>query len=148
MAENQEKENQVTDEEIAEIANKEIRARDEKIAQLQKQLNIAKLYSQVSEDDEEVSLTKKECLEIISNPHSLNYDYVEAVCRLVDIELAEGNPNPLGEDGEDVYNFFKDVIDECDGDKDRFTALYQLKLAPDDAQIAAAYKKRQQQYKH
>lgn len=147
MAENQEKEIEMTDEEIAELANKEIRARDEEIAKLKKALNKAKLYSQAPEE-EEVSLTKKECLDIISNPHSLNYDYAEAVCRLVDIELADGNPNPLGQDGDDVYNFFKDVIDECDGDKDRFTALYQLKLAPDDAQIAAAYKRRQQQYKH
>lgn len=147
MAENQEKEVEMTDEEIAELANKEIRARDEEIAKLKKALNKAKLYSQAPEE-EEVSLTKKECLEVISNPHSLNYDYAEAVCRLVDIELADGNPNPLGQDGEDVYKFFKDVIDECDGDKDRFTALYQLKLAPDDAQIAAAYKRRQQQYKH
>ena len=147
MAENQEKETEMTDEEIAELANKEIKARDAEIAKLKKELNKAKLYSQAPEE-EEVSLTKKECLEVISNPHSLNYDYAEAVCRLVDIELAEGNPNPLGQDGEDVYNFFKDVIEECDGDKDRFTALYQLKLAPDDAQIAAAYKRRQQQYKH
>lgn len=148
MVENQKKETEMTDEEIAELANKEINARDVEIAKLQKQLNIAKLYSKAPEEDAEVSMSKKECLDVISNPYSINYDYAVAVCRLVDIELAEGNPNPLGQDGEEVYNFFKDVIEECDGDKDRFTALYQLKLAPDDAQTAAAYKRRQQQYKH
>lgn len=132
---------ELSDVEIAELANKELRKREEEIAKLKKDLAKAKLYSEASEDEDE-PLAREECIKRISDSRTTNYDYAEAVIGLVDHELAEGNPNPLGKDGEAVYNFFKDVIEECDGDKSRFTSIYQARLGADDPSIAMAYKKR------
>ena len=65
-----------------------------------------------------------------------------AVVDLVDIEKNEGRANPLGKNGDAVYDFFKEVIEECDGDKNLFTSIYQTKLGEDDPQIKLAYNKR------
>lgn len=132
---------ELTDVEIAELANKELRKRDEEISKLKKDLAKAKLYSEAEEEEESV-LTREECIKRISDSHTTNYDYAEAVVCLVDDELSNGNPNPLGKDGEAVYNFFKDVIEECDGDKSRFPSIYQARLGSDDPSVAMAYKKR------
>ena len=110
--------------EIAELANREIRKKDEEIAKLKKDLAKAKLLSQAEEEEEE-PLSREECLKRLSDTRTTNYDYAEAVIGLVDAELAEGKPNPLGKNGKEVYDFFKDVIEECDGDKARFTSIYQ-----------------------
>lgn len=136
-----EQEQELTDEEIAELANKEIRKKDEEIAKLKKDLAKLKLYSEAEEDDSS-PMTKEECIKILSSDRTTNYDYAEAVVNLVDIETAEGNPNPLGKNGKEVYQFFKDVIEECGSDKSRFTSIYQSRLGPDDPSIAMAYKKR------
>lgn len=145
MAENENKENEqeetLTDEEIALLANKEIRDRDKKIKELTKELNKAKLLS-TAEDEEEEPLSREECIKRLSDTRTTNYDYAEAVIGLVDAELADGNPNPLGKNGEQVYEFFKECIEECDGDKSRFTSIYQAKLAPDDKSVAMAYNSR------
>ena len=145
MAElNENKDNEqeeVSDEELAVLANKEIRKRDEEIQKLRKQLNREKLLSKAEEEEEE-PLSREECIKRLSDSRTTNYDYAEAVIGLVDDELAKGNPNPLGRNGKEVYDFFKDVIEECDGDKSRFTSIYQARLGADDPSVAMAYNKR------
>lgn len=136
-----EQEEELSDIEIAELANKELRKKEEEIAKLKKDLARAKLLSKAEEEEEE-PLSREECLKRLSDTRTTNYDYAEAVIGLVDAELAEGKPNPLGKNGKEVYDFFKDVIEECDGDKTRFTSIYQARLGADDPSIAMAYKKR------
>ena len=136
-----EQEEDLSELEIAELANKELRKKEEEIAKLKKDLARAKLLSKAEEEEEE-PLSREECLKRLSDTRTTNYDYAEAVIGLVDAELAEGKPNPLGKNGKEVYDFFKDVIEECDGDKTRFTSIYQARLGADDPSIAMAYKKR------
>lgn len=138
---NLEEEEELSELEIAELANKELRKKEEEIAKLKKDLAKAKLLSQAEEEEEE-PLSREECLKRLSDTRTTNYDYAEAVIGLVDAELAEGKPNPLGKNGKEVYDFFKDVIEECDGDKTRFTSIYQARLGADDPSISMAYKKR------
>lgn len=129
---------ELDDDEIAKLANKEIKARDAEIAKLKKELAKSKLYSKVDEDDEK-PITEEEVIKILSNPNVSNYDYAQAVVDLCDIRESNGEPNPLGDDedshGEDVYNLFKQVLEECDGDKTKFTAIYQSRLLPDDKKV-------------
>lgn len=136
-----ENEEELNDTEIAELANKEIRKRDNEIAKLKKELAKAKLLS-VAEEEEEKPISREDCIKILSDNRTTNYDYAEAVCGLVDAELAEGRPNPLGSNGKEVYDFFKECLEECDDDKSRFPAVYQAKIGADDPQVAMAYKKR------
>lgn len=145
MAENEEQktEDELSDIELAELANKKLREKDVEIAKLKKDLAKEKLLSS-GEEEEKPTLTREECIKRISGSNTCNYDYAEAVVALTEIELAEGNPNPLGQDGEDVYKFFKDVIEACDGDKSRFTSIYQASLEADPKEIAMAFKKRNQ----
>lgn len=138
---NENEEQELSEIEIAELANKELRKKEEEISKLKKDLAKSKLYSEAPEE-KEVALTREECIERIGGNNTSNYDYAEAVLRLCDIAKDEGKPNPLGTDGEKVYSFFKDVIEECDGDKSRFTSIYQSHLAPDDPKVALAYNKR------
>lgn len=137
----QKQEEQLTDIEIAELANQELRKKNAEIEKLKKDLAKAKLLSTV-EPEEKSTLTKEECITRLFNDRTTNYDYAEAVVNLVDIELSEDRPNPLGTNGEEVYNFFKDCLEECGDDKSRFTAVYQAKIGADDAKVAMAYKKR------
>lgn len=142
MAEQEVKnEEELEEVEIAELANKEIRNKDAEIAKLKRDLAKAKLYS-TAEEDEEEPLTREECVKRLSDSRTTNYDYAEAVVGIVDLELSEGRPNPLGKNGEEVYNFFKDVLEECGDDKSRFTSIYQARLGADDPSTAMAYKKR------
>ena len=127
--------------EIAELANKEIRSKDAEIAKLKRDLAKAKLYS-TAEEEEEEPLTREECVKRLGDSRISNYDYAEAVVVLVDLELAEGRPIPLGKNGDEVYAFFKDVLEECGDDKSRFTSIYQSRLGADDPTTAMAYKKR------
>ena len=130
-----------TEIEIAELANKELRKKEEEIAKLKRDLAKAKLYSEADGEEKEI-LTREECIKRISDNHITNYDYMEAVVNLIDDELSRGNPNPLGKDGDVIRNFLNDVIEECDGDKSRFPSIYQARLGADDPSIAMAYKKR------
>ena len=108
---------------------------------LKKELEKSKLYSTVDEEPS-ASMTREECIERINDCNCSNYDYVEAVCNLTEIELAEGKPNPLGEDGEKVYNFFKECLDECGDDKSRFTSVYQSRIGADDPKVVMSRKNR------
>ena len=139
--EKQTPEEELEDVEIAELANKEIRGKDAEIAKLKRDLAKAKLYS-TAEEEEEEPLTREECIKRLEDSRTTNYDYAEAVVGIVDLELSEGKPNPLGKNGEEVYNFFKDVLEECGDDKSRFTSIYQARLGADDPSTAMAYKKR------
>lgn len=131
----------MTDIEVGELAAKELQKRDSEIASLKKQLAIAKLYSKPEEGGEDATMSKEDCLKVIGDSNTCNYDYANAVCELCDREAEAGKPNPLGENGKQVYDFFKNVIEECDGDKDLFTSIYNSRLAPDDPSVALAYKK-------
>ena len=131
----------MTDIEVGELAAKELQKRDSEIASLKKQLAIAKLYSKPEEGEEDATMSKEDCLKVIGDSNTCNYDYANAVCELCDREAEAGKPNPLGENGKQVYDFFKNVIEECDGDKDLFTSIYNSRLAPDDPSVALAYKK-------
>lgn len=131
----------LSDLDIAELANKELKRKELEIAKLKKELAQAKLYS-VAEDEEPKVLTREECIKQLGNNRITNYDYAETVCNLVDIEKADGKSNPLGKNGEEVYKFFKDVIEECGDDKSRFPSIYQARLGNDPTQTAMAYKNR------
>ena len=132
---------ELSDIEIAELANKKLKEKDAEIAQLKKDLAKEKLLSTAPEDDDEL-MSKEECIKVITDSRTSNYDYAVAVLDLVDNELSDGKPNPLGKNGEDVYNFLKDTIEECDGDKSRFTSIYQARLGADDPSVAMAFRKR------
>lgn len=131
---------ELSDIEIAELANKELRKRDEEIASLKKELAKAKLYSEAEEEEKE-SLSREECISRLSDSRTTNYDYAEAVIGLVDDEIANGHENPLGAYGKEVYDFLKECLDECGDDKSRFTAVYQAKIGPDEPKSAVAYRK-------
>lgn len=137
----EEQQEQMSDDELAELANKELRKRDEEITKLKKELNKAKLYSTATEEEDK-PMSKEDCIKAISDSRTSNYDYAVAVVGLVDAEIAEGNPNPLGEDGKEVRDFFEECIKECGDDKSRFTAVYQSKIGDDPVDIAMAYKRR------
>lgn len=122
---------ELTDIEIAELANKELRKREDEILKLKKELAQVKLYS-TSEEEERNPLTKDECIKIIGDIKTCNYDYAQAVIDLVDYEIYEGRDNPLGKHGNEVYDFFKNIIEECNGDKNRFTSIYQSKIGNDE----------------
>lgn len=132
---------ELTDIEVAELANKEIRKRDAEIQQLKRDLAKQKLLSNADEEAEE-AMSKEECLKILGDPKTTNYDYARAAVALTDIEVEAGRPNPLGENGEDVRNFLAETVEDCDGDPTRFTAIYQAKIGADDPSIAMAYRKR------
>ena len=138
---NPQEEQELTDIEIAELANKKLKEKDVEIEKLKKELAKEKLLSTAPEEEEGLK-SKEEYLEILSASNTSNYEYAEAVVGLVDLELSEGRPNPLGSNGQEVYDFFKDCLEECGDDKSRFTAVYQAKLGPDDAKVAMAYNKR------
>lgn len=141
--ENEIKEEELNDLEIAELANKEIRSRDEEIVKLKKDLAKLKLLSKGEEEDnEEVVLSRDEIINNLNNEGICSYDYWVNVLQLCDIAASENKPHPLGSEGENVYNFIKDVLEECDGDKTRFHSIYQARLAPDDKSVAMAYNKR------
>lgn len=145
MAENENVQNQeeeLDDEELAVLANKELKKREEEIKSLKKEIAKLKLYSNGDEEDETESLSKEECITRLSDSCTTNYDYAEAVVNLVDIEVNANRPNPLGKNGKEVRDFFEECLEECDGDKSRFTSIYQSKIGSDDPQIALAYKNR------
>lgn len=139
--EEQNNEQELNDIEIAELANKELKARDAEIEKLKRDLAKAKLYQQATDEEPEL-MSKEECVKAISNPSISNYDYAKAVCDLVDNCKANGEANPLGEDGDEVYEFLREVIDNCGGDKSRFPSIYQSMIGADDTKVAAAYNKR------
>lgn len=141
--EKNENEEELSELELAELANKELKKRDEEIKRLTKELAKAKLLSS-GEEEEEEPISREECIKRISSNNTCNYDYAEAVVALVDYELSQGNSNPLGQDGEEVYDFFKEVLEACDGDKSRFTSIYQAKIGDDPKEVAMAWKKRNQ----
>lgn len=149
MAEETKKpEENLSDEEIAELANAEIRKKNEEIAKLKKDLAKAKLYSEAPEGSEEL-LSSEEYRKALSDNTNTNYDVAYNAVKLCEAFKEEGNTNPydtvfkLGEESEDVYTFLKNAVDACDGDKSQFVSIYQSMLAPDDPKIAAAYRKAQ-----
>lgn len=137
----EEEANKLSEIEIAELANKELKKKEQEIADLKKQLAKEKLYSKAEDEEREIP-TREDCLKVIGSNKTNNYDYAQAVVDLVDIEKNEGRANPLGKNGDAVYDFFKEVIEECDGDKNLFPSIYQTKLGEDDPQIKLAYNKR------
>lgn len=139
--EQQQQQQEQTDIEIAELANKEIRARDAEISKLKKELAQQKLYS-IANEEEDTPKTAEDCLAVISDSNSCSYDIMGNFCDLRDIQVAEGKPDPFGSEGAQVTKFLRDVIEECDGDKSRFHSIYQARLGADDPSIAMAYNKR------
>ena len=135
-------EEELEDEEIAELASKKLKEKDKEIKDLKKQLAKEKLLRNPVEEEEKPKRTKEECIEVITGSKTNNYDYAQAVVDLCEIEEEAGNPNPLGRNGKEVKEFFEDVLEECDGDKSRFTAVYQAKIGQDDAKVAMAYRTR------
>ena len=125
---------------VAEEAGKVIAEKDKKIKQLTIELAKQKLYRTVESDEEPVP-TREDYLKTLGASDTTNYDYAAAAIGLRELELAEGNPDPLGEDGEEVAAFLKSVIEDCNGDKTAFPALYVARLGQDLPADAAAYKK-------
>lgn len=132
--ENQVKENELNDVEIAELAKAELNKRDREIRNLEKELAKAKLYSKETEQEIQPR-TKEDCIATIFNPNVCNYDYAIAVLDLVDIETKAGRKNPLGKNGQAVYDFLDECVAACDGDKSKFPIVYQAKIGKDDLPI-------------
>lgn len=131
---------EISDQDIAEIARNEMAKRDEEIKKLRKELAIKSMYTQV--DNQETDLpTREECVEALSKGDTSNYDYWVYALRLRDIELAAERPDPFGEVGEELSTFVKGLIDECADDKSSFSAVYQARLGKDRPEDLAAYKK-------
>lgn len=125
-------ENQMSDLEIAEMASKEIANRDKKIKELERQIAKDKLLYQPKEEEVEIVRSREDCLKSIFDPKTCNYDYAVAVCDFVDIEIKAGRPNPLGKDGDAVYEFLDNCIADCNGDKAKFVSIYQSKIGKDE----------------
>ena len=141
--EEQGKEQELEDIEIAELANKKLKEKDKEIADLKKQLAKEKLLSEGAGEEEVVETkSREEILKVIANEHTTNYDYAKADCDLVDLDKGEGNPNPLGENGDEVYDFFKDVLETCGEDKSKFVSVYQAMIGPDDKNVSMAFNAR------
>lgn len=134
-------EEELTDIEIAELANQKIKEKDKEIEKLKKDLAKQKLLTVVDEEEEE-PMSREECLKRLSASNTTNYEYAEAVVGLVDLELADGKPNPLGRNGQQVYDFFKECLEDCNGEPSRFTSVYQSKIGNDEPSIAMAYRNR------
>lgn len=134
-------EEEMSDEEVAELGARLLSEKDREIASLKKQVNKMKLLSAAPEEEEQ-TLTEEECLKVIGDPHSTNYDYAVAAVGLHNIAVEEGRDSPLGEMGQEVADFFQSVIDRCDGDKSVFPSVYQSMIGPDDKAVAMAYKQR------
>ena len=109
----------ISDDEIAVLANKEIRKRDNEIIELKKELAKLKLYSDAEENQKSDELSIEQYKKILSDGNASNYDIALAVT--------------------------KDVIDECAEDKSRFISIYQAKIGADDKKTAMAYNKRKQE---
>lgn len=135
--ENEEKE--LTDDEIAELANKEIGKKNAEIAKLKKENAKLKLYQNPVPEKEK--RTREDIAKVLNDSKTNNYDYAQAVIDLCSLEEEEGHENPMGEDGDAVVELFQDCIDCCDGDKSKFTAIYQSKIANDDKKTAMAYQR-------
>lgn len=123
---------------VAEEANAYIKKQKAEIKELKTELARQKLFSDVEEKQEE-TWTKEDCFEKMTSKNATNYDVVEAVCKLVDIELENGKSHPLGKDGDEVYEFFKSVLNGCGEDKAKFTSVYQAKIGNDDRQAVMAF---------
>lgn len=123
----------LTDEEIAILANKKLKEKDEELKKAKKEIAKLKLLSTAdSENEEEPKLSKEDCIKVIGDGKTNNYDYANAVIRLREIELEDGKPDPLGKNGEQVAKFFSDVIEECGDNKSKFTYIYQAKIGEDE----------------
>lgn len=142
---NNEEKVDISDDEIAVLANKEIRKRDNEINELKKELAKLKLYSDAEENQESDDLSIEQYKKILSDGNASNYDIALAVTKIARHEVENGRSNPLGKDGGKVCDFFDDVIDECAGDKSRFISIYQAKIGADDKKTAMAYNKRKQE---
>ena len=137
----QQNQEEMDDLEIAKLANEELKKKDKEISDLKKQLAKEKLLSQAEEEERELP-TREDCLKVINSNNTTNYDYAQAVLDLVDNARNDNQPNPLGKNGDAIYDFFKECIEECDGDKNRFTSIYQSRLGEDDLSVQMAYNKR------
>ena len=132
---NQSQEQEMSDIEIAELANKELKTRNAEIAKLQRELAKAKLYQNTDGETEEQFMSKEECLKVIGDKKTSDYDYINATVELCKRCEENGEPNPLGKDGDKVAEFFKDCLEECGGDKSKFIPVYQSKIGADDVKF-------------
>lgn len=132
---------ELEDIEIAELANKQLKEKDKEIAKLKKDLAKQKLLSNAEEEEEEL-MSREDCTKTLLGNTSTSYDIFCAAIGLYENEEKEGVPHSFGPDAERVYEFMKECVEDCDGDKNRFHAVYQSKIGPDDASIAMAYRNR------
>lgn len=131
----------LTDVEIAELANKELKQKEQEIAKLRKELAVSKLYSTTDEDSTSIRMSEEECLKVINNPNSCNYDYANAVIDLYDIQAKEGDEDIWGEGTKIVVDYLRQTVEGCNGNKEAFDSVYQSKLLPDDKEVAMAYQR-------
>ena len=134
-------EEQLTDIDIAEQANKLLKGKDKEIADLKKQLAQMKLLQQTDDSEEEERMTEEECMAVILNPNASDYDIVDACAKLAGISEERGD-KIFGPHQEEIKEFFEDVIESCNGDKSRFNSVYQSLIGADPKEIAAGFPKR------
>lgn len=139
---NNEQEQELTDIEIAELANKELKNKEAEIVKLKKELAKQKLYSKYDEEDDTPKLTKEQNLELINNPNVCDYDRMEAFCNLSDIEIEEKGVSSFGPQAEEITSFIRGCLEDCEGDKSKFHSIYQARIGNDSPEIAFAYSKR------
>lgn len=125
--------------EIAELANKELKRKDEEISKLKKELAVSKLYSTAEDDGAPVRMSEEECLKIINNPNSNNYDYANAVIDLYEAQAKDGEEDIWGEGTKTVVDFLRQTVEACNGNKEAFDSVYQSKLLPDDKEVTMIY---------
>lgn len=137
-----EQEQELTDIEIAELANKELKNKEAEIAKLKKELAKQKLYSKYDEEEDTPKLTKEENWKIVNNPNVHDYDRMEALCNLSDIEIEEKGVSSFGPQAKEITEFIRSCLEDCNGDKSKFYSIYQARIGNDPPEIALAYSKR------
>lgn len=141
VKENQQQQDNLTDIEIAELANEELLKRGKEIQRLNKEIAKLKLYSEAPEE-EEPNLSRDECLKVLADTNATNYDICKAAVSLHDISEADGEQSPLGKDGKAVRDFLSECLEACGDDKSRFPSVYQAMIGDDPKEIQAGFNAR------
>ena len=135
-------EQELTDIEVAELANRKLKEKDKEIEKLKKDLAREKLLSGGSEEQEEEKVSLEDALKVIDSDSSCNYDIGKAFCDACDALVEKGREEEIDDCQRATYNFMKEVLEEVGDDKSRFTAVYQALLPNDEKSVSMAYRAR------
>lgn len=128
---------EMTDEDIAIVAQREIQKAKEEAAKAKKELAMLKMLSNPEEDKAE-PINVEECIKKINNPNSTNLEYWEGVVGFVEYETERTGVSPL-EHSEEIIPFAKKCIEAANGDNKAFISMYGSELGADDQASRIAY---------